>query len=370
MASAQLLSWYLGRRFPAQIYWGGAYLAAFLSAINFLSRSSHIELVAVLSSQLTQFLTAYLMLMGVRSYMGLKPWPLRYGVSLALVLLSGVTFFTLVQPDPAVRIGLSSLVMSFLFGLCATTIAKGELRQFPARYIFAVPCGLHALFVLARIVHIYQVGDQASDLVQGRTIPPVFILESIIALVMMAFATLMLVGETITREWRALAELDPLTNTFNRRSFFKLLEQASSAANRRQAPFSLLLIDLDHFKQINDAHGHAVGDEALCHFVKVAAGCLRAEDVLGRLGGEEFAALLPDASSADALLIAERLRAKVSEQPLVVKSGEVVLTVSVGIAECQPGELPERTLQQADEAMYQAKRGGRNRVQQWQLSWP
>ena len=366
MALTQLVSWLFGRRQPAQMYWGGAYLAAFLSALNFLLRGSPAGIATILSSQLTQLLTGYLMLLGVRSYLGLKPWPFRYGAGLVVVVLAGVSFFTLIEPSPALRIGLSSLVVGGLFGLWAITMARGHIRQFPARYIFAIPCALHALFVLARIVHLYQTDGPVIDLVQGATIPPLFILESIIALVVMAFATLMLVSETITRELRLLAELDPLTNTFNRRSLFKLLEQASSAANRRKSPLSLLLIDLDHFKQINDTYGHGVGDEVLCHFVSVAAASLRTEDVLGRLGGEEFAALLPDATAADAQLIAERLCARVSELPLTTAGVQVPLTISVGIVQCLPGEPPERALHRADEAMYQAKRNGRNRVELWQ----
>lgn len=367
MALTQLGSWYFGRRLSALLYWAGAFFAAFLSALNFLTRAYQPAIVMVLSTQVTQFLTAYLMLMGVRSYMGLKPWPVRYGLLIIALLVIVATFFTLIEENPALRIVISSLLTGTLFALCASTIVKGDIHQYPARYIFALPCAIHTVFVAVRIGHIYQADGQVIDLVQGSTIPPFLILESIISLVLMGFANLMLVSETITRELRTLAEIDHLTGTFNRRSFLNLLDKAASAAKRRQTDLSVLLIDLDHFKQVNDSYGHGVGDEVLCHFVAIASSCLRSEDVLGRLGGEEFAALLPGTCMADAQLIAERLRSKVAEHASPSSRGQIPLTISIGIAQCLPEEEPESTLHRADQAMYRAKESGRNRVEAWQL---
>lgn len=367
MALTQLASWYFGRRVTAQLFWAGAYLAAFLSAINFLLRSYQPEIAMILGAQVTQFFTAYLMLMGVQCYIGLKPWPFLYGVLTSLVMLVLATFFTLVEPNPAFRIVISSLVTGTLFGLSAISIAKGGIRQFPARYLFALPCSVHTVFIFARIGNAYQ-AEGVVNLVHGATIPPFLILEAIISLVMMAFATLMLISESITSELRRLAEVDSLTNTFNRRSFLTLLDKAASAANRQQSALSVLLIDLDHFKQINDTYGHGTGDDVLCHFVSIASSCLRTEDVLGRIGGEEFAAFLPNAGMNDAQSIAERLRTSVAEQSLPGMQGDVRLTISIGIAQCLPGEPAELALHRADEAMYRAKKQGRNRVESWRLS--
>lgn len=367
MALIQLASWYFGRRVPAQVFWAGAYLAAFLTAINFLTRSEQPGIIMITGVQVTQFLTTYLMLMGVRCYLELKPWPFLHGALALAALVLVTTFFTVFDPNPALRIAVSSLVTGVLFGLCAITIAKGGIRQYPARYIFAIPCGIHAIFVLLRVALIYRNHSQALDLIQSTTIPPFLILESIVSLVVMAFATLMLVSESMTNELRKLAEMDSLTGTFNRRSFLNLLDKAESAANRRQSPLSILLIDLDHFKQINDTYGHGIGDEALRHFVNLASGCLRKEDVLGRIGGEEFAAFLPDAAMADAQVIAERLRAQVAEQPFASTHGPIPLTISIGIAQHHPGEAVENALHRADAAMYRAKESGRNRIESWHL---
>lgn len=363
MALIQLASWYFGRRFPAQIFWTGAYLSAFLSAINLLTRSYQPELATVAGAQITLFLTAYWMLMGVRSYMGLKPWPLPYTLTIMGALVTSAAFFTLVAPNPALRAAISTLVTGILFGLCALTITKGSIHQYPARYIFAIPCIAHTAFIFARFIHFVRQGSEGIDLAQGASLPPLLILEPIVCLVIMAFATLMLVGETITSELRTLAEVDPLTSTFNRRSFLTLFDKAISSANRRESALSVLLIDLDHFKQINDSFGHRSGDEVLCHFVSIAGACLRNEDVLGRIGGEEFAAFLPNAGIENARLIAERLRANVAAHPLPGLHGPIPLTISVGLAQCQPGEALESALHRADAAMYRAKEMGRNRIE-------
>nr|WP_248281841.1 GGDEF domain-containing protein [Parazoarcus communis] len=173
----------------------------------------------------------------------------------------------------------------------------------------------------------------------------------------------MLINEHIIIALKRLAERDPLTNVFNRRSFLVLLDKAVSQCQRNHASLPVLVIDLDHFKKINDTWGHRSGDSALSHFVELAAGCLRNSDVIGRLGGEEFAIFLPGTALNDALNVAERLRGLVESRTVSSGSGEIPLTISVGIAMHLRGEAPELTLHRADEAMYQAKRNGRNRVE-------
>lgn len=369
LALAQTVSWLFGHKTPAQVFWAGAYLSAFLSAINILNRSYIPDVLSILGTQATQFLTAYLILMGARCYIGQRPWPIHFGVLIIVALMSVATFFTLFDPNPPARIVISTLVTGLFFGFCAITIAKGDIRRLPARYVFALLCGLHAVFVFSRLGFIYQADDQVISLAQGAMIPPFFILETIIFLVLIAFAMQMLINETMTNELRKLAEIDPLTNTFNRRSFMMLMDKAVSAANRRQTLLSIFLIDLDHFKQINDKYGHGAGDDALCYFVAIASSCLRKEDVLGRIGGEEFAAFLPNARLVDAQLIAERLRSTVAERPFNSAHGTIPLTISIGITQCLPEESLEVSLQRADKAMYRAKEGGRNRIELWNASY-
>jgi len=161
-----------------------------------------------------------------------------------------------------------------------------------------------------------------------------------------------------------LSLTDPLTGLTNRRHFESVLETEISAVARSGEAALLLLLDLDHFKQVNDAYGHAIGDAVLKHFADLAGQTLRKIDLLGRLGGEEFAVLLPGTTMAGAYPLAERLRCIVVESPAATDAGPVPFTVSVGVALFQEGDSDANAiLIRADRALYRAKRGGRNRVE-------
>lgn len=159
------------------------------------------------------------------------------------------------------------------------------------------------------------------------------------------------------------ARTDALTGCANRRSLLTLMDAERQRASRYSLPFSVLGMDLDHFKQINDRYGHAGGDQALRHFVALLKEMLRPTDVLGRMGGEEFTLLLPQTRGCDAALIAERLRAKLEASPVSLGTAVISFTVSVGVAQWEAPETAEQLLGRADQAMYAAKQAGRNQVQ-------
>jgi diguanylate cyclase (GGDEF)-like protein len=164
-------------------------------------------------------------------------------------------------------------------------------------------------------------------------------------------------------EFKELATTDGLTELFNRRHFLKLADEAWERLERYSSPLSLLMIDIDNFKSINDRYGHDVGDLVIARVADVCREGKRAPDVAARLGGEEFALLLPETDLQDASLAAERLRKMVAEHPIITASGTVSATVSIGIAQAS-SDTPTiaELLKQADRALYQAKRSGRNRV--------
>jgi two-component system cell cycle response regulator len=154
----------------------------------------------------------------------------------------------------------------------------------------------------------------------------------------------------------ALLREDGLTGLSNRRAILTQLGGMVSAARRHGHPLSIAICDLDHFKRINDGHGHKAGDAVLLAAARAMGTHLRAEDQLGRLGGEEFLVLLPDTDAAAAQHVAEKLRAEVAHA-----GGPVPVTVSIGVATWD-GEAPEDLLHRADEALYGAKDAGRDRV--------
>ena len=163
-----------------------------------------------------------------------------------------------------------------------------------------------------------------------------------------------------------LATVDPLTGLHNRRSFFELAEREWTRTARSGAPLTAVMLDIDHFKAINDRCGHAAGDEVLTAVARRCAAQLRSVDVLGRYGGDELVALLPDSATVDAVTVAERVRAAMADTPVPTDIGPIEVHVSIGVATAAGGATTLRSLlSQADAALYTAKSHGRNQSQAW-----
>ena len=164
------------------------------------------------------------------------------------------------------------------------------------------------------------------------------------------------------------ATVDPLTNTFNRRHFLELSERKIKRTHTANGHTSFLLFDLDHFKTINDAHGHIIGDQILHGIAQIYMKNLRTDDILGRFGGEEFVILLPETKLENARNIAERLRHLIANTPIETDIGPIHTTISIGVAlmDRTNSATIEQLLSRADRAMYLAKQAGRNRVIIWE----
>jgi diguanylate cyclase (GGDEF)-like protein len=160
-----------------------------------------------------------------------------------------------------------------------------------------------------------------------------------------------------------LANRDPLTQLRNRRSFLDIAGQEIARARRKSLPMSVLVIDIDHFKQLNDDHGHAVGDEVLVQVAAELRKTLREQDVICRWGGEEFVAMITEADGAQAELIAERARTAIEATRFAHEGTELPLSITIGVAQLAESLDIEEAIDAADQAMYQGKRTGRNRVE-------
>ncbi|WP_229680593.1 sensor domain-containing diguanylate cyclase [Marinobacterium zhoushanense] len=165
------------------------------------------------------------------------------------------------------------------------------------------------------------------------------------------------------KELTALATTDSLTGAKSRGYFTTAVDDEISRAHRYRRPLSLVLLDLDYFKRVNDCFGHHSGDETLKHVAGVVQGLLRATDLFARLGGEEFAILMPETQEHEALLVAERLRINVSNSMIETLGGDVHITISAGVAQLKTGEDFKTIYNRADSALYKAKSRGRNRVE-------
>lgn len=160
-----------------------------------------------------------------------------------------------------------------------------------------------------------------------------------------------------------MASTDKLTGLLNRHAFTVLIDKLISELRREPRPVALLMVDVDHFKSINDRHGHLAGDTVLEQVATTLENGLRASDLAVRWGGEEFLLVLKGCGPEEAQRIAENLRAAVAGNPVCLPGKSIAVTISVGIASFGPDEPPSQAIDRADAALYKAKHGGRNRVE-------
>jgi diguanylate cyclase (GGDEF)-like protein len=175
--------------------------------------------------------------------------------------------------------------------------------------------------------------------------------------------TVAMAREKSEMQQRIAASTDALTGLATRRAFYEVAESIVTSSRNNRVPLGVIVFDLDAFKSINDTFGHSRGDDVLRAFGRVASKTLRSTDLIGRLGGEEFAAILPGASNATAFVAAERIRAGFSDACRSISANPVNATVSAGIAQVREDSTLDSMLTAADHALYEAKRHGRNRVE-------
>ncbi len=353
--------WRINRPVPGLTWWSLAHGLGFLACLELLLRGHWPAVVSVALAQGLLLGMGYFIFVGARRHVGEPHPPHWIGALMIGAVTSVAVYFTSVHPDFTARFLIHSLSLGVLFVLTAQAMAKGGVRAYPARYLLAAVSLLHGLFMLGRPwLFSFDLSGPMS-LARMTAISPFILLESAVAMNVMAFCVLLLVAEYSHGELRRLVDRDELTGVHSRRAFLHRLQQLSDGGGQRPA-LPILVIDLDHFKRINDTWGHSAGDDALRHFVEVAQRCMRVQDTMGRLGGEEFAVLLPRASVEQAQGVAERLRGLLADHPLRLTDENVRLTASIGVTVLLPGESPEVALGRADQAMYRAKSEGRNRV--------
>ncbi|WP_325131804.1 GGDEF domain-containing protein [Arenimonas sp.] len=289
-----------------------------------------------------------------------QPWLLS-GLVLASVLIS--IAWGVVAPDLTLRLIAISLALALLLGHCAWTVFRHAERRGPIRLVtggvFAFAAGIMAYRALALVVDpglvtaVFQITHvQLLTYAVGSVLP-----------VIATVGFLLMCNERSQRELERAARVDYLTDCYNRRAIEEQGARAIAAARRHGMPLAVLVIDIDHFKRINDALGHAAGDQALVQSVARIRAEMRTEDVLGRLGGEEFIVLMPNTDSASAVSAGERIRLGFSAHPLLLSEGRRSVTLSIGVAMLAPMDQRfSQLLQRADRAMYAAKNAGRNLV--------
>jgi diguanylate cyclase (GGDEF)-like protein len=282
-------------------------------------------------------------------------------------LLLPTAAVALVAVAVAMGLGATTLQMTRVMALAIAAFSAGAagilLRPRTQASLLQRVIGVNdALFAVAILAWIIVTKGQPSE-PHARPILGMAYLASYLLMIVNGFGFLLLCKQKDDAHMRRLATIDDLTDMLNRRAFFEHAERAREGALRLQRPVALMMLDLDHFKQLNDSYGHACGDDALRTFAGTARKLLREGDVLGRLGGEEFALVLPRSSLEGARLVAERLRMAVNDAVLPACAGDYRMTVSIGLVTIAPDEALTTALARADHALYAAKTAGRNRVQ-------
>jgi diguanylate cyclase (GGDEF)-like protein len=259
------------------------------------------------------------------------------------------------------RIIVSSIIISTYVFLTACELWRERRKDQTHRWTATLVPISHGFVFLLPIPFIGLLSQHGTTALTNSWIG-IFLLQMMLYAVSMAFVILVLAKEQVVRVHRTAASTDSLTGLLNRRALCDGAQHLFSQQARKGEPISVLIFDLDHFKSINDSHGHALGDDTLKKFADTMSANMRASDLFGRLGGEEFAAVIP-ATLAEAVCIAERVRCAFEVGGEVVAGQRIDATVSVGAASGHPARGFDALLARADAALYRAKADGRNRTE-------
>ena len=291
---------------------------------------------------------------------GRREWR-RY---LVPVLVAAITIFVsawLLDKPASERIAITSVVMGFFFVAGAAALGRGWSAGTMLRRYLVVVMLVLALAVVARGLLSLALPDGwgwvSPALIQGVGIAALYLM-----MLSNAFGYLLLGHERLDGELARLEVLDALTEVPNRRGFYQALTPWMALARRPGLPTALIILNLDHFKRINDDYGHAVGDMVLVAMVDVCKKQLRDSDLMGRLGGGEFAIQLPRTTQDDAMMVAERIRNAIALLPVKAEKAVINMTASLGVTTIRADDSAVSLFKRADEALREAKASGRNRV--------
>lgn len=281
------------------------------------------------------------------------------------LLMAGLWWFAVVSPGLSIRIIITTIMWMVVLGGCVLALLHPRAGTAAvSRRILAGIFIIVILFVLSRMVY-FALNPNAVRTVLD-TAHWVNAITPLVASVLPVIGTtafLQLCSERIARQWELAASTDHLTGLANRRTLATHGERRLQRARRDGEGIAVAVIDIDHFKRVNDQFGHAVGDVVLRHVARTIASACREGDLAARQGGEEFVAMLHGVDAASAAAMGERIRAAVQDTPVLLSTGPMPMTVSVGIAVAEAADQGlDDLLRRADVALYEAKAGGRNRV--------
>lgn len=301
--------------------------------------------------------------LGIRAFKEMEQdW--RLPVLVVSIVLVQTILFSVIDPDIRLRVILNSIAFIAINAACARMLLVSA--QPPLRTAYWLTGASFAVISLMLAVRVLVIGfsfGRPYTLYSALPINDATFFIIIVAELCLSFGFVLMLNYRLAAELQHLAERDALTGAFNRRSLEGEAERMLARAARTMDPLTVMMIDVDHFKMINDTYGHAVGDEVLKRLASIAQGTIRGGDYFARYGGEEFCILLPSATESQVGGLAERLRSNYAEMILERDGEKIRSTISIGIADSNHAGADFSVLfKAADKALYHAKEEGRNRV--------
>jgi len=343
-------------------WWGFAHLLRLASIALFGMYGLIPDLITVDLANAMLFTAFAVTWTGARVFDGRPVEPVYLVTGAVLWLL--ICRLPVLADDNNLRALIASGIITAYTWLAAFEFWRGRDEPLVSRWPAILMLFAHGALFLLRTPMLALLPGSSGDSLFGSVWMTVLSSESLLLTISDAFILLAMAKERTELRHRTAAMVDPLTGIANRRSF---LQDAALAAKRHignPRPAAVLLIDIDRFKSINDSFGHAVGDRVLAMFAEAARKSMRGSDLIGRFGGDEFAAMLPETNREKAIEVAERIRATFSQMTQGVDGHQVGAIVSIGLVRClqRTLDIPE-LLSRADHALYCAKERGRNRVE-------
>jgi diguanylate cyclase (GGDEF)-like protein len=357
-----LFAWAQNAGIRAVAWWGSAHLMRAMSVILFGMYGSVSEAVSIDLANALLFLAYAITWTGARVFDGRKPLPM-YLVMGSIVWII-VSHLLSVAGAFDLRVLLASGIITTYTWLTAYEFWRGRSEPLVSRWPAIFMLFAHGSLFLLRTPLAAMLPWSITHQVFESVWLTVLSFEALLFTIAIAFILLAMAKERTEYRHKTAAMVDPLTGIANRRSFLHDAAQLTKKQAASSYPAAVMLIDLDHFKSINDRFGHAIGDRVLQIFATTAKDLKRSHDLVGRLGGEEFAAVLYNADREKAVTLAEQVRSAFAEATVEVDGYPVGATLSIGMVlhEGAALDMPE-LLAQADQALYHAKERGRNRVE-------
>ena len=353
---------FMRRTYPTPIgglrEWTWAPLLSFLSAMCFMLRDQIPDLLSILAGNLLLYWATYLYYVGSQRFYGEKPRMRRWAM-LGAVMMALLLWFVVGTYSYTTRLAIVCAALLAIFVAHCWLYLRQPARGFAAWFMLGT-LALQAAVLLLRLLSAW-LGMAGRSTLDPTLLQSLYVAIYCLTILALAIGAILMVTDALRAKFEQLVAYDPLTGALSRAAWLAACQRELDRARRHNRPLSVLLIDLDYFKAVNDTHGHRIGDQVLIDFVKRTQGQLRAHDSVGRFGGEEFLVLLPETGSRAATFVAERIRSEVA-RPHV---GLPVYTVSVGVASIEENpdtDTVDSLVERADQSMYRAKALGRNRT--------